>query len=271
MTNDPLDGLYAAQVRKESPLKRYGTKLAGGVACSAFVAVVMHLPYIKVIILWVCQIVILIFGRPAGVDKIEDKVTHIVEKGRQVAAHGNPNGGLIHNAIAPVRQAMEVKKTVENVVEKIEPIKEKAAEGVKTVKETGEKVVGALADAGGRAKEAVGGGVAGIAGLVHARSEAKDKAEREELEAQAAMIGFETDKEWTLPFLRAQMAQAVRRWQAAHGPNAQCPNPKCRHGMRINSKLAENRRCPRCGNIFSTRTALSLGPPPMRRPPIRFF
>ena len=83
--HDPLDGLYAAQAPKESLFQLYGKKVIGGIACSAFVAFIMHLPYIKTVILWLCTAVVMVFGKPATFEKIEGKLDHFVEKGREVA------------------------------------------------------------------------------------------------------------------------------------------------------------------------------------------
>jgi hypothetical protein len=262
--HDPLDGLYAAQAPKESLFQLYGRKVIGGIACSAFVAFVMHLPYIKTMILWLCTAVVMVFGKPASLEKIEGKLDHFVEKGREVAEkHAHPSESLVKKAlapvIAPVKEAVAVKKTVEDV-------KEKAENGVKTIKDTGEKVVTAIGGVGERAKETVGGLGAGIAGMAAARAKAheeqakaREAAMRDQLIVQARTRNVQVDESWSTARLAAEVQQAEREWQAKHGPNAQCP--KCQFALRINPTVKGERRCPRCGLIFSASTARRLGAP----------
>jgi hypothetical protein len=58
MNNDPLSCPPSGQLRKVSLLRRYGPKVAGGIACAAFVTFAMHLPAFKTVILcpnwWRC-------------------------------------------------------------------------------------------------------------------------------------------------------------------------------------------------------------------------
>ena len=149
MNNDPIDGPYAAQAPKESAIRRYGKKIAGGIACSMFVAFLMHLPYIKAGIVWGCHIVVLLFGKPAGVESLEDKLAHAVAKGRQVA-HDHPDAVKSLSPVKAVKEVIAVKKTVDDV-------KDKAQQSVQTIKNTGEKVADALGHVGEKAKETVGG------------------------------------------------------------------------------------------------------------------
>ena len=263
--HDPLDGLYAAQAPKESLFQLYGKKVIGGIACSAFVAFIMHLPYIKTVILWLCTAVVMVFGKPATFEKIEGKLDHFVEKGREVAEkHAHPSESLVKKAlapvVAPVKEVVAVKKTVEDV-------KEKAENGVKTIKDTGEKVVSAIGGVGERAKETVGGLGAGIAGMAAARRKrtknmlGREAAMRDQLIVHARTRNVQVDESWSTARLAAEVQQAEREWQAKHGPNAQCPNPKCQFAMRISPTVKGERRCPRCGLIFSATTARRLGPP----------
>jgi hypothetical protein len=266
-----LSGLYAEQ--KEPVLKRHGRRIASGIACSAAIAFFMHLGVVKLVITWAAHIVLFIFGHPPGaekLDRLEDKVVHAIEKGKD-AVHkhspgqdGQPAAPLLAKALEPMKQAVAPVKEAVAVARKVEDVKEKAAEGVQTIKKTGDKVADAIHDVSDKAKQGVSGMGTGIAEAYRARAEARDKAERETLEASAAMIRFPTDKEWSLPRLRAEVAKAERQYQLRHGANAQCPDQRCRYGMRITSKGTDMRRCPRCGGIFSPRQALSLGPPPMR-------
>lgn len=266
--HDPmLDVLYSVPTRQESFIKRYGLKIAGSIACSGFVAFVMHLGAVKTVILWGCQIVLIVFGRPHGSEKVQTakhEMTQFIADGKQVlkGSHGVP---LVLPVVGPVREALAVKKTVEDVKDKVDSARDVAKEGVKKVEKVGETVVGALKDAGNSTVAAVGGGVTAASALFNARAEKKEKEQREKLEAHAALIGLKTDPDWTLPRLQGEVIQAELKWQAIHGPNAQCPNPKCRHGMRIKTKRAETLRCARCGLLFPSRRAIALGPPNVPR------
>jgi hypothetical protein len=260
--NDPFERIYSAQTQKVSPLKKYGGKIAGGIACSAVVYGVMHVGVVKTGLQWTCEIGGRVLGRPGAavkLDKLEDKAGEILHKVEQAAKEhkDHPKEGAIAKVIAPVKEAMEVKKTVVEAAKKVEAVKETAAHGVEVVKETGDKVAEALSGAGTQAKAAVVGVGASIAGLAHARADAKEKAAREGLEAHAAVIGLKTDPQWTLARLRAEVIKFETEWQSRHGPNAKCPNPKCRYSARINTKRRENRRCPLCGMNFTTTAALA--------------
>ena len=270
MSHDPLNDLYAGQSQGESWIKRYGKRIAGGMACSAAVAMMMNLGIVKSVLLWVCQIILLVGGRPHGAEKLdtlEHKVAIAVEKGKEFAKehHDHPTEGVFHKALAPVKGVGEAKTAIVEVAHKAEAIKDTAAQGVKAVNavgKVGEKVVEAVQGAGNTAMATAGGIGASITGYAHARAEAQEKAHREALEAHAAVIGFKTDKEWSLPRLQEEGASADRKWPAVHGPNGQCPNPKCHYALRIHSRnLNERIRCPRCGAIFSRRQAVALGPP----------
>ena len=71
----------------------------------------------------------------------------------------------------------------------------------------------------------------------------------------------QVDESWSTARLAAEVQQAEREWQAKHGPNAQCPNPKCQFAMQgVSPTVKGERRCPRCGFIFSPTTA-PPGPP----------
>lgn len=257
--HDPLDSIYTQQ--KESKLRRYGGRIAGGIACSAFIYFVMHVGFVMKALAWACTIFLAIVGRPQGavrlgkeLDKAHDlapKVEELVKK------HHSP--GVLAPVLAPVKEVVKVKETVDHA-------KEKAKEGVDAVKktgtvvkETGEKVADALSGAGTRAKEAVGGVGGGIAGLYRARAEAREREERDQLIVHARRRNFKIDESWSFTRLKAEVAEAERQWQAKYGPNARCPNPKCYYGMHISPKATGERRCPRCNEIFSAKRALVLG------------
>ena len=256
MTNDPLDYLYTVQ--KEPWLKRYGKRILGGIACSAAVAIVMHLPYVWVLLLWVCHIVTVVFGKPAGAEKLErimDKGERVVAKAQQIARDHHGGGGALRTLILPT--VGQAKKAV-SIAKKVHAAEQKAAHGIDAVKGTGEKIVEALAHVGDKAKGAVVGAKDSVSGMLKARSEKKQKEQREALEAHAALIGVKVDPEWTMPRLQGEVLKAELAWQARHGPNCQCPNPRCRHLMRVSLKTTENVRCVQCSLVFSARTGRRL-------------
>lgn len=265
MSTIELDALYAQP--KESWFRRYGKRLAGGLLCSFIVAVMMRLPYIWAAILWLCHIVTIVFGKPPGAEKIErveQGIARTYEQGKEFAKkhHGDglipkilPGGG-----IKPTVEAVkEIKKEVDKAKAVASEVKEGAAaakKGLDAVTETKKKVEDTA--------KSVGEGIRSIpekiSDLAHGRSEAKDKKDRETLEAHAKVVlGMEVDPNWTLAELRARVLKVELERKAKTGPNAQCPF--CRHGMRLKRDAGGQRRCPKCSNIFGAKRALTLGPP----------
>lgn len=271
--HDPFERIYSTQTEKVSPLKKYGGKIAGGIACSIFVYFIMHIGVVVAVLRWTCEIGGRVLGRPGTavkLDKLEDKAGDLL---RKVELHDDAQANHPPVAIKNipfVKKAEAVRDTAKQVAE----VKETATHGVEVVKETGGKVVDTLKDMGSRTKEAVGGMGAGISEMMHARAKAQEEAlkaqqeaYRERLIVRAKAINFPIDESWSLTRLDAEVQQAERQWKVAHGPNASCPNQKCRYGLRIKSKhLGEMIRCPKCNAVFSRRQAVALGPPPPPQP-----
>jgi len=254
---------YRWQEPNDPWAKRYGKKLAGGIACSFAVYFFMHVGFVVGMLRWTCEIGGRVLGRPGTavkLDHLEERLAHAIDKGKDaIHEHEGERPKMLATLVAPVRQAMEVKKTVEEVKEKAEVVKEKIADGVQTIHDTGEKVASAFKAAGTQATAAVGGTVASLAGLAQAKAEARDKAAKEGLEAHLDTLGIKRDPNWTLPRLRAEVLKAEIEWQKVHGPNARCPRKGCKYAFRIKSKRAESWRCPLCGVLFTTRQALAAG------------
>jgi hypothetical protein len=262
----------------ESFFSRYGKKIAGSIACSLLVYVVMHLPYIKVIILWICQIVILIFGRPSGADRlegIENKVVHAIEKGKQAiharlvegdnARPAGPIAGMLAS-IPAVKKIQEETHAVKEMAGKVKAAEQGVQKGVEKIADTGEKVVDALKNAGGKATDAVGGGVAHLAEAWHGRQQANEEAHRERLIVAAGTAGVQVDESWPIARLEAELNRAEDiAWH--HRWNARCPHAKCHKPLRLNPSTPawKTGNCIYCGQRFYLRAAVNLGPPPRPR------
>jgi hypothetical protein len=270
-----LASVYAP--KKESIPHRYGKRIAGGIACALVVSVITHLPYMKLIILWICQIIIFIFGRPHGaerLEKLEDKAVHAIEKVKQVA-HEHHGEGTIPKAAGPlagtlaavpaVKKLKEEIHAVKDVAVKAKAVEEKAQKGVEKIADAGHDIADALKGAGGKAKDAVGDMGAKAAEALRARKEAQEKAERDRLIVRARNVGLTLDESWSVTRLGAEVDQAEEiAWRKRY--NAQCTNPRCRWPMRISDRGKHERfRCPRCQGIFIGGVARTLGPPPMPR------
>ena len=267
-----LSSVYAE--KQESFLRKYGKRIAGSIACAFVVSVIMNLKYVHFVVLWVCQIVIFIFGRPHGaekLDRLEDKAAHVVEKVKD-ATHAHAGEAPVLKAAGPL---VAVGNTVNKVKEEVHAVKEVAGK-VKAVEQKAEKVGSKIADAGhdvagaikgmgNHAKEAVGGMAAHIAEARQARQEAQEKALYDQLIVRARAARVTVDPSWSLARLAAEVGQAEDiAWRKRY--NAQCPNPRCRRPLRISDRLKHERfRCPQCQEIFTGGRARALGTPPMPR------
>ncbi len=260
-----LDNIYAE--KKESFLRRYGKKIAGGIACAFVVSVFMNLKYVHLVVLWACEIVIMIFGRPHGaekLDKLEEKTVHVMKKGRELL-HPRPEGGAVPKPAVPLALALGNVPPVKKLKEEAHVVREVAGTA-KALEKGGVKIAAAIKDAGSKAKEAVGGGVAAIAEARRKKKEAQEKAEHDRLMVRARAAGLKADESWSNAKLEAEIGQAeLIAWRKRF--NAMCPNPKCRRPMKISDRMKRERfRCPKCQGIFSGATARALGTPPMGQP-----
>lgn len=250
-------------------LKRNGKKVISGVACSAAVGFVMHLGVVRVGLTWAASIVLFVFGHPPGSEKLgklEDKVVHAIEKGKDALHKGSPGEDgqpavpLVAKALEPVKQAAAPVKEAVAVAKEVKETTEKAAKGVEAVKQTGDKVADAIGRVGDSAKQGMNNMGHGIAETMRARAEAKEKKERDTLEAHAALIGITIDPTWTNPRLKGEILKAEIEHHRKYGINARCP--KCRKPFRIKTPRNEMRRCMRCGTIYTDRQAMAAYTPP---------
>ena len=221
-------------------------------------------------ITWAASITLFIFGHPPGSEKLgklEEKVHHAIEKGKDALHKGSPGDDgppaapLVVKALEPVKQAMAPVKEAVAVAKKVEDVKEKAAEGVQTIKKTGDKVADAIHDVSDKAKQGMTGMGTGIAEAYRAREEAKEKKDRATLEAHLKVkFGVDADPAWTLERLRAETLNREVEWTRLHGPNARCP--RCKTPFRIKTPRNELRRCMKCGTMFTDRQAMAAYTPP---------
>jgi hypothetical protein len=253
---DQLDRLYVQP--KESFLRRYGKRIAGGLACAAVVSVIMHLPYIKQAILWLCQIILLIFGRPAGFNhlpkraEIEKKAGIIITKAR----------GITHEKAAVVIP-LAVPKAATKLKEEAHAVRE-AARGAEKLAHAGHDMTTAVKDTGTKMQKGMNSTSERIAKALHDRKEAKEKAHYDQLKVHARTIGVKVDESWSLARLDAEINAAEdARWHKRY--NAQCP--RCHRPTRITEAgTRELFACDSCHTMFSGRAARSLGAPPRQRP-----
>jgi len=261
-----LKSVYACR-----PGKLMG-RILFGCFCSMLVSVVMNLPYLKMMILWTCQAILLVFGRPDVPEPAKKKFDEIVAKGREIAERAET-----HKEKHPVAPLRELKERLESKVkEEVEakathaadaPAKEAAAK----VKEKVEEKVSAASGAVKQEARKVGEKIDGIAGSLAdvAREQRLEAAQREaEAERQDLIRRAVTLR---IPWQGRpieEVRDAVTAAEAKRAPNAQCPY--CHLPRRINVSRGDL-RCPGCGNIYSARTARALGPPAQRPPMPRPF
>jgi hypothetical protein len=236
-----------------------------GCFCSMAVGVVMNLPYLKMAILWICQAILFIFGRPDVPEPVKKKFDEIVVKGHQIAERAET-----HKERHPIPPLPALKERVESKVK--EEVEEKATRAaVAPVKEAAEKVKDKVerkvAAAGGAVKQEarkVGEKIDGIAGsLADAARERRQEAARREAEAERQDI-IRRAATLHIPWEGRpieEVRDAVTAAEAKLAPNAQCPY--CHLPRRIKATRGEF-RCPRCRYIYAARTARSLGPPAQR-------
>jgi hypothetical protein len=270
-----LSSIYAK--KQESFLRRFGKQIAIGIASTFVVTVIMNLKYVHFVVLWACQIVIFIFGRPAGAEKLErleEKAAHVVEKVKD-AAHAHAGEVPVPKAAGPVGAAIAAGNTVKKVKEevhavrevagKVKAVEQKAGEVGSKIADAGHDVAGAIKGMGSHATEAVGGMAAHIAEAKRARHEAQEKAMHDQLIVRARAAGVTVDASWSVARLAAEvnMAEEVA-WRKRY--NAQCPNPRCHKPLRINpsSPAWKTGNCIYCGGRFYLRAGINLGPPPRR-------
>ena len=172
-----LDNIYAP--KQESFLRRYGKRIASGIGCAFVVSIFMNLKYVHIVVLWFCEIVIMIFGRPHGAEKLDKlgaTTVHAVEKGREIL-HPRPEGGAVPKSAVPLALALGNVPPVRKLKEEAHAVREVAGTA-KALEKGGEKIAGAIKEAGAKAKEGVGGGIAAITESRRKKKEAQEKEER---------------------------------------------------------------------------------------------
>jgi hypothetical protein len=262
---DSLSEVYTAP--KESFLRKYGTRIAGGLACAAVVSFIMHLPYIKQVILWGCQLVIFVFGRPAGYDRIpeiKNKAVQAVAKAKEIV-HGHKAAAVIVPLPIP-KVAAKLKEEAplgKNAAATIKAV-EKTAKGAEKIAHAGQDMAKAVKDTGTKAKEAVEKTTDRIAKAIHRRKEAKEQERYDKLIVRARVAGLKVDESWSVTRLEAEVEQVEEvAWHKRY--NAQCP--RCHRPTYIRKGLKYERFiCPRCRFIYSVEWARSLGAPPRVHP-----
>jgi hypothetical protein len=246
--NDTLSQLYTEP--KQSFLRNYGGRIAGGLACAAVVSLIMHITPVVEGIRWTGQIILWVFGKPAIVrhtppfPKMKKKAAPVVEAVKDALRDHKP---AIPKVAAPVVALAAVPKVAPKI-QAIEKIIEKREEKLaKAVKGAGDKVKGA----GDR-----------VAKAIQKRREDKDQAKHDQLVVRAREAGVKVDDTWSLARLDAEVNAAEdARWKRRY--NATCPNPRCRRPQRIrDSAKRENLQCLYCGAMFYGARARALGAPP---------
>ncbi len=273
VTDDPevnVGPRYRAE-EPESWLQRH-KGIARSIGCAFLVSVIMHLPYIKVAVVWACGLVVMIFGKPEKIKDIEEAMDRMGGKVRQAAKDAESPGSKFNTILTPLKAGSVVERIAEkavapakavvgNVVEKVETAKEKGVEVVADVKETavktGDKVVNAVQNLGGDPKPQNKGFGSGLMAMMRPDPVAREKAARDQLEYRAAKLHLKVEKEWSTPELQARVEEAQLRWNVSHGPNAMCP--MCKAPMRVSVKgTGQTVRCPVCPAIFPARRARDL-------------
>lgn len=271
---------YRSPEEPQSWLQRH-KGVARSFATAFLVAVIMHLPQLKMAVVWTCSIVVAITGKPERLVKIEEAMDRMGQRVAK-AEHDAPakfasimtplkEGGLVEKitetAVAPA------KAVVTNVVEKVETAKEKGVEVVKDTRDaavkTGDKVVQAVQSMGnqqalppippGQKPPAQNAGFgSGLGRMIWGDPAAKEKAARDQLEYRAAKLHLKVDKDWSTPELQARVEEAQMRWNVNHGPNALCPG--CKNPMRVSTKLGTGQTvgCSICPATFPARRARDL-------------
>jgi hypothetical protein len=228
----------------------------------------MHLPIIKNIVLWICKIILLVFGQPfgaTGTHRAADKGREIYDQVKQ-AIHapaedeGPPKVKGLLSAIPAVRKLQDDAHAVKEAADTAKAVGETLKKGEEKIADTGEKVADAFKGAGDKAKDAVSGGFSRITDLWNGRKNEREKQQRDVLTVRAGAVGVRVDESWSFTELQARVMQAeAAAWRAKW--NAQCP--VCRRPMHVSDRMKRERiRCPGCQSVISGGTARSLGSPP---------
>lgn len=240
-------------------------KMAMGVCCSIAASVLLNLPYLKLAIVWVCHLVVVVFGEPEGSKKLKDRLPDIVRETQQKAEEAGiplplpekqPAPAVADAARtppqpkampAPIRQAQEkVKEATDEVKQDVAEVKDKVESGV-------DQVTGSLSG--------------GLSGAMQKRREeaahAAEVAERESLIRRATQLGIpwqDKPQEQLRDEVAAAESEAAVK-AAEDAPNARCPLRGCGNPLRINPNLGGKLRCPHCKRHYSATAAMRLGQP----------
>jgi hypothetical protein len=278
---DSLSEVYT--VPKESFLRKYGTRIAGGLACAFVVSLVMHLSTVVEGIRWTGQIIRVVFGKPSMI-KDPPRIPRIPlprriptpkeieEKIKAELAKRAPKGGETKPASAPPSAPKVIPKVIAPVVASIPkaaPIAAivaapKVVRKMEAIEKKIEKREEKLANAVHDGADAVRTGMNKIEKRLSERKEAKDRDKYDQLVVRAEKIKLKVDDNWSLARLEAEVNEAE---DAAYRKryNGQCPH--CHHPVRIHRDVRSGPLiCTYCNVIFSAWRARSLGPPPRPQP-----
>jgi hypothetical protein len=261
--NDTLQELYAQP--KESFLRRYGKRIAGGLACATFVSLVMHLTPVIEAIRWTGQIIRVVFGQPAAIKHIptfpviKEKTAPVVVAVKD-ALRDHPKS--VPKVAVPLAASVAAGAAAKKLNEEVRAVKG-VVKGMDKVAKSGQAVADAVNKTGDKAHDVVNNTGERIAKALHDRKEAREKAHHDQLIVRARKLRLKVDDTWPLTRLDAEVNAAEDLiWEKRY--NAQCP--RCHHPIRITEAgKREQFCCAFCKTIFSGRTARALGAPPRVR------
>jgi hypothetical protein len=283
-----------ALARALRPGKGLMGRMLTAVVGSIIVGVVTNLPYLKLIVLWICQAILWIFGKPEMPEPVEVKLKPIVAKAKDWAgrheivippvmepappafagASSDAGDAGSNEGIKPaatlIRAAAKVERKVQAKLADaaLSKVNEEVHEKVEVVKQEARKL-------GDRMELAAGGfrdsmierqrlAAERQAEAARIMAERRAEAERQALIQKAVQYKIPW-KDRPIEALRDEVTAA----EAEHAPNAQCP--ACRHPLRLAENSGTRRRCPRCRRTYLVRTARAMGPPQSGFPLFRPF
>jgi hypothetical protein len=264
--------------KKESLRWRIAKKIALGLLCSCIATAIFKFADLKNFVLASCSIANRVFGDPIGgkegiAKKFEDKIDHALEKTPHIGVPGGsgPKVSPLHKSPDQLKAEADLKEVERKRREESE---------MKTLIARAEAIGLEFEDDWTLEKFRVE--------VPRAEHEAEETAKKKPLLARADKIGLEVDPTADSKTLKHQVEegekevaadadyQAKRRqyerdleaWKrrVESGPNAVCPNNKCRHTMHFpQSRIGTQFICSGCNGIFPVRMAMARWTPP--RPP----
>ena len=265
--------------------KKVGKGLMGrilfGCMCSLIVGIVTDLPYLKLIILWICRSILIIFGNPEMPPSVEEKLKVIAQRAKDTAppiqataaAPGSRPSplGRVHDFKATAVEKVEA-KVEENVVHTIAPVKEAAVRATEQVVAVGDKIkketkelhntLDNLGRVGGSAFPAPpnphGESAGGFRDVMRQRQEAalqrQEEARQTAVIRQASALNIRW-KDRPIEDIEADIAEK----KAKSGPSGYCPF--CFDPKKVPSAGTQKYRCDRCKNFYTGMQARHAKPP----------